>query len=132
VASFNYARSAATADRLIKRFGQVSQLSRSVPGNGPAHNPGPGTPLGPFPVTIVPLPIDTETKRDGVEPETLDFSKIREFYLSPKAPDGSTLGIEPRVEDVLEFDNYPWTIRNIAPLNPGAVIVFYHGECKRS
>lgn len=131
MATFNYARSANTADRLIKRFGQSSTLTRMIAGTGPAHNPGPSTP-NTHPVVIAPLPIERETGKDGVEPGSMDLSKFREFYLSPKAPNGTAIAMKPQAEDLLSFDGYSWTIKSVAPLNPGAIDVYYHGECKRS
>ena len=128
VAGFNYDKSAATADRLIKRFGQRSDMKRYTKGTGPAHNPGKPTEQS-FPVTIVPLPFG---EGDGNEVGTLELSKERRFYLSPVNPETGGIVEEVKPDDTLTFEGYEWTIRDVAPLNPGGRIVLYQGRCKRA
>lgn len=49
--SFDYARSRASADRLIAKFGRPGTLRRPVAASGPSYDPTPGTPVD-FAVTI--------------------------------------------------------------------------------
>lgn len=131
---FDYARSAATADRLIKRFGRVVPYGRNVPGTGPAHNPGPSTWDDSTQAVIVILPASKGPLRffdNMLEPGTLIDAQWRFCYLSPKKSDGTLLGFQPASTDRVFFDGHHWSVLGATPLNPGGVDVYFIFGAKR-
>lgn len=117
---FNYARSAATASRLIARFGQSASIVRSTAGNGPAYDPGEPTETT-YACTLVVLDY-TNSERDG----TLILAGDKKVYLST-----SGLSIEPSLADKISVNGEAHNIISIKPLNPAGTVVMYEIQIRR-
>lgn len=127
---FNYAKSQATADRLIAKFGREITIKRSVPGAGPAHNPGAHTWIT-YKAKAAVLPASKGTIEafdNRIEGGTLIEEKLRYILMSAKLTRVSEEGpdtIEPKSTDVLSFDGGDWVVLGCTPLNPAGVPVYY-------
>jgi hypothetical protein len=143
MATFNYAKSAATAQRLLKKFGRPNPkhpepiyLRRSIPGDGPPHNPGPSTWIT-FSVQAAILPASKGTIEafdNRLDGGTLIDEKLRYVLMSPQMTRTSATGpaaIEPKSTDVLSFDGHDWTVLGCTPLNPAGTPVLYPMGVKR-
>lgn len=118
MAGFDYVKSRATADRLIKRFGQTGTLIRMIPGSGPKSNPGPSTSVS-FPMTIVVLSYDRREINN-----TNILSTDKHIFASTL---GNTFGeIEPSTDTIAASDGNIYTIvPPVSQLNPGGVNVLW-------
>jgi hypothetical protein len=119
VTAFNYARSQATADRLIKRFGQTGTLRRPT-STGPGYNPTAGEPED-HSCTFV---VEDYTNRE------IDGARIlatdKKVLLSKVG-----LAIEPATSDKLVVAGAEHHIIRIAPLSPAGTVVFYELQVRR-
>lgn len=119
--AFDYARSRATADRLIKRFGQAGAIRRSVTTGGQSWNPGSGsTVTTDYPCTLVLLDYSARE---------IDGSLIRatdKRVLIAKAD----LMIEPLQSDGLVIGGKAYSIMNVSPLSPGGTVVLYEVQAR--
>ena len=120
MSAFDYARSKATAARLLARFGQAATLRRPSTG-GTAYNPTQGSPAD-YPVTIVVT--DYETREvDG----TRILSTDKKVLLAK-----GSLSVEPATSDLLiEASGAVYKIVNVQPLNPGGTVVMYTIQARR-
>ncbi len=97
MSTFNYRRTQATADRLIKRFGQAGVVTRVTP---------PDTVLGgepvttPYPATLVPMAYEARYI-DGTTIKTGDM----QIYISSVG-----LAIEPTVGDIVTANGTDYAI----------------------
>lgn len=110
--SFNYARAAATAQRLIARFGTTATLHPQVT-TGPAHRP---TVTEGDPVSITVVDLDREI-RDASG--TLTGQSIRTLYVSTSA------GVTPTKSDKVTIDGVKHEIAEVRTLNPGGTTVMH-------
>lgn len=136
MATFDYAKSAATAQRLLKKFGRQIEIKRSVPGNGPPHNPGPASWIT-YSATAATLPASKGTIEafdNRLDGGTLIDERLRYVIMSPQMTRTSASGpetIEPKSTDVLTFDGHKWTVLGCTPLNPAGTPVLYPMGVKR-
>jgi hypothetical protein len=136
MATFNYAKSAATAQRLLAKFGRSIVLKRNVAGTGPAHDPGAPTSIA-YAVSAAVLPASKGTIEafdNRLESGALVDEKLRYVLMSTKMLRTSEAGpdaIEPKSGDVLTFDGHDWTVLGCTPLNPAGTPVIYRMGVKR-
>lgn len=130
MATFDYGKSASTAQRLIEKFGKDAVLVRMVPGEG-------GTPWEPAPsveakyaVKFVSLPASaSKTDNFGIQiDENLIMQKLRFGYMAVQMRRISSEGpetITPEPTDVLQFDGETVTLLGSNTLNPAGTPVYH-------
>lgn len=115
---FDYAHTRAVAERLIKRFGQVGALRRTVNDDDP-FNPGQTT--TDYACTLAVLDY---SKRD------VDGTLIRQtdqlVYVSTAG-----LALSPTPTDKLVIGGAVMTIVNVKPLSPAGLVVFYEVQVRK-
>lgn len=123
MATFDYSRTAATASRLITKFGQAGTVERPVPGNGPANNPGKATPLK-YAAQLVVIDWDKYTLANN-----LVQSGSKRALVAAKG-----LAIEIKPQDVLiERLNSRWIVVKAKQLNfDGATNILFDCEVTRA
>lgn len=114
--TFDYARSKATADRLIARFGQAAMVTRAT-ASGPAYNPTPATPGNHGCVFA-------EIEREIVE---VEGSRVKQTKIKGLLAVGS-LPIEPATSDKLVLTEGAFSLTEVNPLQPGGTKVLYEVE----
>ncbi|MGI4847551.1 MAG: hypothetical protein ACRYGK_05365 [Janthinobacterium lividum] len=117
--SFDYAKSAVTADRLIKKFGQAVRIRRITVG---AYDPA----LGEAPMT--------KLDHDGIgalldfEQRDIDGSRIKvgdqRLLLSPKKADGSAMPL-PTTDDLVVIGTTEYSVQPSKQLAPAGVPVLF-------
>jgi hypothetical protein len=112
--TFDYARAAQTAERLIRKFGASGAIRRETPGSGPSYDPGEPT-LTDHPAHIV---VTSYTNRE------IDGQRIlatdRKAYVEP------SVGVEPTTSDLLVTpDGSTLTIVDVTLLRPATTTVLY-------
>ncbi|NSZ73336.1 hypothetical protein G6L74_06210 [Agrobacterium tumefaciens] len=112
MATFDYARSRATAERLIAKFGTTGAIRRTVQ-SGPSYDPV--LTDTDYPCTLVILEIDI-SKVDG----TLIQQGDRMVYVSTQG-----LTIEVTVSDKLVIAGKEHVIKQCRPLSPAGLTVYY-------
>lgn len=112
MATFDYARARATAERLISKFGTTGAIRRTVQ-SGPSYDPV--LTDTDYPCTLVILEIDI-SKVDG----TLIQQGDRMVYVSTQG-----LTIEVTVSDKLVIAGKEHVIKQCRPLSPAGLTVYY-------
>jgi hypothetical protein len=134
MATFNYARGAATAQRMLNKFGDTVTLVRMTPGTGPAHKPGPAVPTN-YSVKGALLPASAESVSEfdnEFKAGTLTLDRVRLFYLSSiDETTGVALTIEPKAGDLLLVGDERWSMLGSTPLKPSTTSVLHYGAVKR-
>ncbi len=124
MASFDYAKSVATADRLIRKFGQTGAIRRTVMG---------GDPWDPEPVeTDYPciLVVVEYTLRER-ESSLIEMNDKR-VLISVEGLNLPALPDEPKSENVVTVadkvvvDGAAHEIKRVDPLKPGPVVVMFN------
>lgn len=112
--SFDYPRAEATAQRLIRNFGQTMTFTPKGAATGPAYDPtfSAGTPVT---VTAVVLQY-SDRDRAGTRINTGD----RKVILSTAG-----LSVTPTTEDTIDIDGVPHQIIEAMPLRPGGSTVMH-------
>lgn len=116
--TFDYARARATAEKLIAKFGQAGVIRR-VTTSGPDYDPIIST--EDHACTLVDLDYD-ERQIDG----TLIMRGDRMVYLSTKG-----LSIRPELSDKVVIGDVEHAIKNVMPLAPGGVTVFFQLQARK-
>ncbi len=112
--NFDYARAAAMAERLIRKFGAPGAIRRETPGSGPSYDPGEPT-IDNHPAHIV-LTAFTNREIDGQRILATD----RKALVEP------SFGIEPKTTDLLIApDGVILTIVNVDLIRPATTTVLY-------
>lgn len=119
MSSFDFNRSQATADRLIKRYGQVGKLREMVK-SGPGYDPA----LTAVDHTAKFAVLDYEDRQiDGTR--ILETDKLA--YLS-----SVDLAVEPKAGMLLvESDGGLYNVIRVRPLKPGEVVVYREVQVRR-
>ncbi|MBE0563577.1 hypothetical protein JQC79_19360 [Ochrobactrum anthropi] len=117
MAKFNYARSVATANRLIDKFGQTGAIRRTETSGDPWN---PGTSDTDYPCTLVALDYDQKDV-DG----TLIKSTDKKVYVAIKG-----LAIQPTTTDKVIIGGVVSTIVEAKPLNPAGIIVLFEFQIR--
>lgn len=114
MSSFDYARAAQTAERLIRKFGAVGAIRRETPGSGPSYDPGEPT-LTDHPAHIV---VTSYTNRE-VDGQRI-LATDRKAYVEP------TVGVEPTTSDLLVTpDGSTLAIIDVTLLRPATKTILY-------
>lgn len=126
-----YNRMAATADRLLKKFGQPRTIKLLVPpaddGSGDPWDPNrPGSDTE---YTLSGIVI--QPRQDGVEGNTLVSDKQRRVKASNFQANGTKLPVTPAIGHSLSFDGHTWKITNVGGSNPGGVQLLWELEVER-
>jgi hypothetical protein len=119
MSGFDYSRAQATADRLIKRYGQLGKLRRMVK-SGPAYAP-----------TLTPVDVDAKFAVLDYETDQIDGTRIlvtdKMVYLSAVG-----LTVEPKPGMALvESDGGLYNVVDVDTLKPGAVVVYREVQVRR-
>lgn len=118
--TFDYARTVATADRMIERFGIAGTLRRPT-SSGTAYNPTPGTPL------------DYACRFVVSDYSAMEIDGTRVLATDKKVmlAKGS-LTVEPALSDLLaDGPSSSYRIVAIKPLQPGATVVMWELQVRR-
>ena len=114
---FDYSGVKATAERLIRRFGQDATLVRETQG---------GEPWDPV---IVETEYACQAAVMDYSQSLIDGTRIqaddRQIYLSTEG-----LTVTPTTSDSLSVGGVSFSIINVMPLNPGGTVVFYELQCR--
>lgn len=115
--AFDYARSAATASRLLTRFGSAATLKRQTAG---AYNPATAiAAVTVASVSTVAVVFDYPAKYvDG----TLIKQGDRRSYLAP--------AVVPAQGDVLTWQGSDFTVVNVKPIAPAGTVVLYEAQLR--
>lgn len=114
MSGFDYARAAATAERLVRKFGAVGAIRRETPGSGPSYDPGPPT-VTDHPAHIV-LTDYSNREIDGQRILSTD----RKALVEP------AIGIEPSTSDLLVTpDGATLAIVNVEVLRPATTTILW-------
>jgi hypothetical protein len=114
MATFDYSRSQATADRLIAKFGQPGTIRRPGAASGDPWNPTIG-PATDYPCTLVVLDY-TAREIDG----TLILASDRKVYVATAG-----LDVTPEPSDQVVVGSEVLSIVNVGRLAPAGVDVFF-------
>lgn len=114
MASFDYARPRATADRLIAKFGQAGAIRRTTAGGGDPWSPTPGTTTD-HACTLVVTEYSVR-EREG----TLIQARDKKVLVATEG-----LNIEPTEADQIVVQGQAMEIIDVAPLAPGGDVVMY-------
>ncbi|MNR37518.1 hypothetical protein D3C85_1555430 [compost metagenome] len=118
--AFDYARAAAMAERLIRKFGALGAIRRQTPGSGPSYDPGEPI-ITDHPAHIV-LTDYSNREIDGQRILATD----RKALVEP------AIGIEPTTSDLLvTADGATLTIVNVDLLRPATTTVLYMIQARR-
>ncbi len=118
MATFDYARSRATAERLIAKFGTTGAIRRAVT-SGPAYDPE--ITETDYPCTLVTLEYD-DAKVDG----TMIRKTDKLIYVSTAG-----LGITLAESDKVVAAGEAYAIENLKPLSPAGIVVFWEVQGRR-
>ena len=116
--AFNYARSRATAEKLIAKFGMAAVIRRQT-NTGPAYDPV--VIDTDYPCTLVVLEYE-DARVDG----TLIRQTDKLIYLSTKG-----LTITPTEADKVIASADAYAILSIKPLSPAGLIVFWELQARK-
>lgn len=117
MAKFNYARSVATANRLIDKFGQTGAIRRTETSGDPWN---PGTSDTDYPCILVALDYD-QKDIDG----TLIKSTDKKVYVATKG-----LTIQPTTTDKAIIGGVVSSILQAKPLNPAGIVVYWELQAR--
>jgi len=116
--TFDYARTRATAERLIAKFGQTGAILRTTTG-GPAYDPETVTTDHACQLAVMEY---TDDKIDG----TLIMRGDTLLYLSTAG-----LSIEPSTADKVVIGGEEHAIVNVKPLSPAGLVVFWEVQARQ-
>ena len=119
MAGFDYAKSAATADRLITRFGQAATLIRQVQIGGTDWNPTLADQSRDCTIAV----LDYENREiDGTRIQTGDKKVlVSAVGLSP----------EPTTVDRIAISGEEHSVMSVKPLSPAGTVVLYEVQARR-
>ena len=121
MAAFNYARMAATATRLLTRFGGPLQLVRVLPG---AYDPATDTLSGGSETSHTVTGAKFDYEQDDIDGTVIRKGDQR-AYIAP------TAAVTPQTGDVLTIDGEQWNVVASRPLKPASVIVLHDVQVRR-
>jgi hypothetical protein len=116
-----YDRMAATADRLLKKYGAARELHRTT---ADSYDPSTGvfTPGGDVTYDIFAAKFDYEQKDiDG----TVIKAGDQRAYISP------TAAVTPQTGDRIDFDGVKWNVQASRPIAPATKIVLHDVQLRR-
>lgn len=128
--AFNYARTSATAERLIARFGQTGALRRMV-SDGDVFNPT--LVATDYPCTFAILDY-ANGLIDGTlikQTDQLAYLSTAGLAVSPETTDQLVVGPGTWSGSPATFSGSPATLVNVKPLSPAGTVVFYELQVRR-
>lgn len=112
--SFDYGRAAATAERLIRKFGAQGAIRRETPGSGPSYDPG-----EPILTDYAAHIVLTDYSNREIDGQRI-LSTDRQALVEP------AIGVEPKTSDLLvTADGAILTIVNVDLLRPATTTVLF-------
>lgn len=122
MSAYDWSRPLATANRLIKRYGQPGRIARKVAGTGLPHNPE----------VVGPAYFDIDFVTLSYEDKEVDGSRVLMTDKKILVAVGN-LPIVPTVSDTMVEKNGAllYRIMNVEPLEPGGVTLFYWIQGRR-
>jgi hypothetical protein len=119
--AFDYAKTAATAVRLLQRFGRSAMLNRTTLG---AYNPATGAPAaGTMTPHACTAALFEYAQRD------IDGTHIRvgdqRAYIAPD------IALTPQTGDTLTIGSDAWSVIASRPLSPAGVVVLHDVQVRR-
>lgn len=128
MAGFDYARSRATADRLIVRFGRAVPIKRAQPAGNPWDPPLGALSVYEAKAAVLPASQGTiEAFDNRLEGGTLIEENLRFLLMSAEMKKVEGVGpdaIEPKSGDVVHFDGERWVVLGCTPMNPAGTAVY--------
>lgn len=115
--TFNYPATAATATRLLQRFGAPATVKRTTAGT---YDPATGTStpsVASLPTTAAVFAY-AQKYIDG----TLILQGDQQAYCAP--------GVEPKQGDVLTWQGDDWTVVSVKPTSPAGVPVLFEAQLR--
>lgn len=129
MAGFNYAKSQATAARLIKKFGQTGAIRRTTMTGGDPWNPTPET--NDYPCTLVVTEYTLKERESSlVEQNDRKVLISTEGVSIPALPDNPASADAPTVADRLVIGGNVLSIIHVEPLNPGGTVVMWTAQAR--
>ena len=117
--TFDYVKSAATAERLLQKFGQAVTLSRPST-NAPTYDPATGISTPVAPATYVGRGAVFDYKQTDIN-QTLVQAGDQRLYLSPAAP-----MVEPKTsDDIVLANGTTYTVQRSGKIAPAGTVVLY-------
>jgi len=116
MATFDYAKTQATAERLLARFGQTVTLRKAGATTGDAWAPVPGTPSD----TDIIVADFEERRRD--EDGRLTGEAMRTLYVS------TSTGVAPEPNDQVQIGGEWHVILAVRPLRPAGTALLYEAD----
>jgi hypothetical protein len=121
--TFDYTKSAATAERLLQKFGQAVTLSRPST-SAPTYDPATGISTSVAPATYIGRGAVFDYKQTDVN-ATLVQAGDQRLYLSPFQADGSAMP-EPKTSDEIALANgTTYSIVRAGKVDPAGTKVLY-------
>ena len=108
---FDYAKAAATAERLIANFGQETNITRPGLTVGNEWNPQPSQAATDYPVRAVDLGIKNRLIAGSLTQEAVRMALLT--------------GAEPKMGDKITLGGLASEIREVNPLSPAGTVVLY-------
>lgn len=121
--TFDYLKSAATAERLLQKFGQSVVLSRPST-SAPTYDPATGISTPVAPATYAGRGAVFDYKRTDVNATLVEAGDQR-LYLSPFQADGSTMPEPDTSDEVTLADGVTHAVKNCGKVAPSGVPVLY-------
>lgn len=118
--SFNYSQTAATAERLLKRFGKPATITRTTPGG---YNTATGTTGAPT-VSTQSQQVVVIDYPHGYIDGTLIRQGDRQALISPQVI------FEPKAGDVLAWGGASLTLITVKPVAPAGVPVLFDAQVR--
>lgn len=114
---FNYAATAATATRLLQRFGAPATIKRQTTG---AYDPATGT------ASVTTAELATTAAIFAYDQKYVDGTLVlqgdQRAYLAP--------GQEPKQGDKLAWQGTDFTVVAVKPVSPAGVVVLYEAQIR--
>ncbi|CAN0653109.1 conserved protein of unknown function [Nitratireductor aquimarinus] len=129
MAGFNYAKSAQTAARLIKRFGQTGAIRRKTKIGGTDWNPE--FQDIDYPCTLVVTEYTLKERESSLVEQNDRKALISTEGVSiPALPDNPASADAPTAADRLVIGGNVLSIIHVEPLNPGGTVVMWTAQAR--
>jgi hypothetical protein len=118
--AYNYPKTSATADRLLKNFGKPATITRTAPG---AYNPATGGTGAPVVASQTPQVVVIDYPHSYID-GTLIRQGDRQAFISPLAT------FSPQAGDVLTWGGVEMTLISVKPVAPAGVPVLFEAQVR--
>jgi hypothetical protein len=121
VTGFDYAKTAATAARLLLKFGRAVTLTRVTPG---AYDPATGAPGTGTTATHAGTAALFEYQQKDIDGTHIRMGDQR-AYIAPG------LAVTPQTGDTLTIGSDVWSVIASRPLSPAGIVVLHEAQVRR-